>query len=108
MSKIHRALKVIEEFRKIDPEMPIQQASAFMYIVTHEGCTMKAVAEHLGMSQAASSRNVAALSEWHRLKRPGAGLVTSEADPYEMRRKVITLTPKGKRVAETLSNIMEG
>ena len=69
---------------------------------------MKAVAEALGQSQSSSSRNVAALSEWHWLKRPGAGLVKSEADPYEMRRKVITLLPKGKRVAEALVNIMEG
>ncbi len=106
--EIHRALQVIEEFRKIDPEMPIQQAAAFVFIVLHEGCTMKAVADALGMSQGSSSRNVAALSDWHRLKRPGAGLVKSEADPYEMRRKAITLTPKGTRVVTALSNIMEG
>ncbi len=106
--EIHQALKVIEEFRKIDPEMPIQQAAAFLYIVLHEGCTMKGVAGGLGMTQGSSSRNVAALSEWHRLKRPGAGLVEANADPYEMRRKVITLLPKGKRVAESIINIMEG
>ncbi len=106
--EIHRALQVIEEFRKIDPEMPIQQVATFLFIVLHEGCTMKAVADSLCMSQGSSSRNVAALSDWHRLKRPGAGLVKSEADPYEMRRKIITLLPKGKRVVETVKSIMEG
>ncbi len=68
---------------------------------------MKAVAEALDTSQSSASRNVAALSDWHWLKRPGAGMVKTEADPYEMRRKIITLTQKGKLVAKALGQIME-
>ncbi len=106
--EIHRALQVIEVFRTIDPEMPIQQASAFLYIALHEGGNMKAITEHMGMALHSTSRNVAALSIEHRLKRPGYGLVEKNPDPYESRRMIITLLPKGRRVAEALSNIMEG
>ena len=106
-ARLNDLFRALEEFRKLDPTMPSQTAAIFLYVAVHPGCTMKDVAEALGTSESSVSRNVSALSDWHRLKRPGLGLVTKDYDPYELRRRIINLTPKGQRVLNSLSAIME-
>ena len=99
LNKIYR---IIEEFRKLDPEIPSQAINTFLYIVLHEGCSVKDIGEALNLRQSSASRNVAMLSKMHRLRKPGFGLIEAREDPRERRRKVITLTPKGKRFLEDL------
>lgn len=102
-----RILNIIEEFRKLDPELPSQMGATFVLVAARPGITMKDMAEILGISQASCSRNVAALSKWHRLNKPGHDLVEAMEDPIERRRKIVKLTPKGKRVAETLKTLLK-
>ncbi len=103
--KLYNALGA---FRLIYSEMPIQLAMSFMFIANNEGCSVTDVKKALDLSQSAASRLVAALTEWSNLKRPGYGLVVSKADPMEMRRKILRLTPKGNQFFNTLDTIMEG
>lgn len=100
-------LKILEEFRKIDPEMPMHMAAMFLIVANEEGITMKTLRERLGISQASCSRNVAALSNAHRLNKPGHDLLMATEDPVERRRKIVMLTPKGKRVAAALLDLLE-
>lgn len=102
-----KGLKMLEEFRKLDSDMPLQTAATFLSVANEEGITMKSLGERLGISQSSCSRNVAALSKHHRLNKPGHDLVYATEDPEERRRKIVKLTPKGKRVAETLLEILE-
>lgn len=104
---LNKLLGIIEEFRKIDPEMPMQRAATFVHVCLHEGCTMLEIVEAVGQSQASASRNVAALSKWQRQRRVGPDLINAEEDPYERRRKVVTLTSKGQRIAASLKKLME-
>lgn len=102
-----KGLKMLEEFRKIEPDMPLQMAATFLTVANEEGITMKTLGERLGISQSSCSRNIAALSKFHRLNKPGHDLVCATEDPVERRRKIVKLTPKGKRVAEALLEILE-
>ena len=95
--------KAIEEFRGVDPEMPSQSAALFLYSAIYPGCTMTDLQTNLGMSQASCSRNVSALSEWHRLEKPGLGLIVAAPDPMERRRKIVRLTEKGEQLAIALT-----
>lgn len=95
--------KAIEEFRGVDPEMPSQSAALFLYSAIYPGCTMTDLQTNLGMSQASCSRNVSALSEWHRLEKPGLGLIVATPDPMERRRKIVRLTEKGEQLAIALT-----
>ncbi|MGA4323626.1 MarR family transcriptional regulator [Ectopseudomonas hydrolytica] len=95
--------KAIEEFRGIDPEMPSQSAALFLYSAIYPGCTMTDLQTNLAMSQASCSRNVSALSEWHRLEKPGLGLIVATPDPMERRRKIVRLTEKGEQLAVSLT-----
>jgi DNA-binding MarR family transcriptional regulator len=105
---IYRMFKAIEEFRKLDQELPSQTVNTFLYIVVHEGCTMKDIADALGVAQSTMSRNVSALSKIHRLRKPGLDLVKATEDPYERRRKIVTLTPRGKQLKDRLMAIAQG
>lgn len=102
-----RVIALIEEFRKIDPEMPLQTAVTFCTVAAEEGITMKRLQEKLGFSQSSCSRNVASLSKFHRLNKPGHDLLYTTEDPHERRRKIVMLTPKGKRVAESIKAVFE-
>lgn len=102
-----KGLRILEEFRKVEPEMPMQMAAAFLIVALEEGITMKRLGERLGISQSSCSRNIAALSKVHRLNKQGYDLVVAEEDPLERRRKIVKLTAKGKRVAEAIAEIIK-
>ena len=95
--------KAIEEFRGVDPEMQAQGVALFLYSAIYPGCTMTDLQRNLGMTQASCSRNVSAFSEWHRLDKPGHGLLAATPDPMERRRKIVQLTEKGQQLAVSLT-----
>ncbi|CAB4139643.1 MarR Transcriptional regulators [uncultured Caudovirales phage] len=95
-------IAALEELRALDEVMPIQQAHALLVIAKRPGLTMQELSDETGLAQSSCSRNVAALSEWHRYGKPGLDLVASEDDPRERRRKVMWLTPKGRTVVGKL------
>ena len=97
-----RVYRIIEEFRKLDPEIPSQAINAFLYIVLHEGCSVKDIGEALNLRQSSASRNVALLSKMHRLGKPGLGLIEAKEDPRDRRWKTVNLTARGRRFLEDL------
>ena len=107
MKSLWKFAKCLDEMRKLDPEIQAQTISCFVVVAMNPGITMKDIGERVGISQASTSRNIAALSKVHRLNRPGHDLVVATEDPVERRRKVVHLTDKGKLVVESLRMIME-
>lgn len=95
---IRTALRVVEAFRTIDVEMPIQTAATFLIIAENEGISQQDIKDRLGMASSTASRNVAALSERHRLGKPGYNLVVQREDLEDRRRKTHHLTPQGRAV----------
>lgn len=104
---LRQTLAVLEQFRLLDPEMPIQQATAFTLVALSEGLTLKEVTARLGMATSSASRNIAALSKWHRLNRPGLDLVEAREDLADRRSKKVTLTPKGTQFRNALLRTMK-
>ncbi|NYZ12976.1 winged helix DNA-binding protein [Azospirillum sp. RWY-5-1] len=98
--------RVLEAFRTLDPDLPIQYALSFLTIAQNEGLSIGELADHLGIAQSSASRNVAALSRWHSFGKAGLDLVQSQEDPRERRRKIVTLTDKGRAFLDTLAGII--
>jgi DNA-binding MarR family transcriptional regulator len=96
----------VEEFRKLDSEMQAQTMLAFLYIANRSPVTVKDVGEFLGVTSASASRNVAVLGKWSRHNKPGHDLVYSYENPARRIEKFIELTPKGKRVAQTIEELL--
>lgn len=101
-----RLCRVAELFRVKDTEVPGQLVSVFCYIASHNPCHLQAIQEDLGMSPNSTSRNTDWLSTHHRLGKPGMGLITKADDPHDMRRKVVTLTPKGEQMVQAIKEIL--
>ena len=100
-----RFLECIKAVRAIGNLSP----SALQILVTvalEPGISMPELEKKANVSQASCSRNVALLSEIHRLGKPGLGLIVATEDPIFRRRKVVRLTEKGQRVLASIVDIV--
>lgn len=102
-----KVLAISEEFRSLDTEVPGQLVSVFLYIASHNPCHMQAIENDLRLSPNSVSRNTDWLSKYHRLGKPGMGLVVKIADPVNARRRLVKLTDKGHRLVERINRILE-
>lgn len=100
---IEVALKVLETFKNLDAEMPLQQARCLLLIAkAKDGCSLTELANKAGIGLATASRYVAALGKINRKKEQGLQLIEAFEDPMERRKKIIRLTPKGKAALKRL------
>ena len=133
LGKLESLLHIVDIVRGIDNRMEAQSLAIFLFVARHEymdnrGLLMEFIAKQLGLSQSSVSRNVLKLSDnilnpardvlekAAMRRRPprkselkakfGLGLLQTEDDPYERRRKIVRLTPKGKRLAGTLMQMV--
>ena len=97
-----RLVSLIEEFRKLDTEMQAQQMIIFLSVMGKPDMTMSELEDIVGLSGAAVSRNVAALSKVHRKGRPGHDLIVAYEDPEDRRFKRVRPTHKGTMVYNAL------
>lgn len=94
----------IEEFRKLDPEMQAQTMLTFCAVASKEGeVGMKDIERLTGLTTSSTSRNVAALGPYHRSGKAGLDLIIAFENPMNRREKFLKLTPKGRRVAESIA-----
>ncbi|MDX0270882.1 MarR family transcriptional regulator [Sinorhizobium meliloti] len=103
-----RLISIIEEFRKLDPEMQAQTITLFLTVVSRPGISMKELVQSTGLASSSVSRNVAALSDTHRKGEAGHNLLRAYEDPEDRRTKRVDVTPKGQRVYATLIAILAG
>jgi hypothetical protein len=99
-----QVLKAFELLRLMDREIPGQLVSTFLYIASHNPCHKQALEEDLDLSVSSSSRLVDWLSHYHRLGKPGLGLVTKT----NFRRVIVSLTPKGESLARQMKEHLYG
>ena len=97
-----RLVDILQEFRKLDYEMPAQVILCFVFVASHNPCHSEVLCHELGLTRAAVSRNTDWLSEKHRLKKPGLGLINKEVDESNRRRMILSLTPKGKLMLKSI------
>lgn len=95
----YRCYLIMEILRATgEKEFPLQLASCFFYVASHNGCLQEDVVSHTALSQSAVSRNISWLGEQHRLEhRPGLKLVRRERDIHDYRKYRCYLTPKGQQ-----------
>ena len=79
---------------RLGADITIQRLLILLNVYLHEGLSQKELLTQLdATSVTALSRNLADLSAWTTKKQPGPGLIELRADPMNLRRKTIHLTP---------------
>jgi hypothetical protein len=101
-----KLLEAFELLRTLDREVPGQLVSAFLYIASHNPCHKQAMEEDLGFKVASGSRCSDWLSDYHRLGKPGLGLIQKYPDPSNRRRVLLELTPKGEALASQMKMLV--
>lgn len=102
-------LNIIEEMRKFDSHMESQSIAVFFYVCLYsgaDGVSMQTIAQKLDLAQSTVSRNCYKLGDKTRGGN-GIGLLQTFEDPEERRRKLVRLTAKGRRVFNTLSDMVK-
>lgn len=129
IGKLESLLHITDIIRGLDSRMEMQTLAIFLYVARHNrrgGITMDEIANEIGIAQSSISRGVMKLSDGlvnpprevldraaKRGKRPtrealkpkfGIGLLYTQDDPYERRRKIVFLSPMGDRIANKLTD----
>jgi len=103
---LQRVWNILEEFRKLQSDLPVKVAYLFACIAANPGISISELQKQANIEQSTCSRSVAVLSEWQNHEKPGFGLIWTEEDPTERRRKLVHLTEKGEELAATLANML--
>lgn len=97
-------LRLFDNIRKKHPDMPMAQAHVLLRVAAagDQGISMSDLARETYIGQASCSRYVAALGKLDRHRETGMDLVRAVEDPLERRKKIVTLTGKGRAYVNTL------
>lgn len=98
-------LILLKELQNINNEFPLQYAICLIEISLHEGLSLTELSQKTGMAISTVSRIVSALSK-KRQKGSAYSLIEINISPQERRKKEIYLSPAGRRIILSLSDII--
>lgn len=103
---------LVAEFREFGPHFTIQQVEILVHVSLLGGnnVRMTDLVRMTGMSQAVISRNCAKLGQTS-YKKPGTedraegyDLLRADVDPNDWRKKVVSLTPSGRKLMDRVTS----
>ena len=104
---LRKAIRIFEEFKRLDPEMPLQQMITLLQVAAYEGISLSELAEKVGNATSSTSRNVGILGEYGRGKSPGLNVVKAVTDLADRRKQLVYLTPKGEEFINRLLHLVD-
>ncbi|NPU64581.1 MarR family transcriptional regulator [Bradyrhizobium sp. 83012] len=99
-------IKVLEEFRKINPDITANQMLTFLHIGVNPGVSQKKLTELVNVDDATVSRISALLSERGSRGREGLKMIEIKLDENDYRFRVQHLSRGGKLIFDSLRDIM--
>ena len=105
-----KLINVLDEFRILHSDIQSQAMLTFLYIAEWneypDPVYVRDIAEAVGVPSATASRNVTLLTKGT-MRQRGLDLVIATEDPMFRTRKILTLTTKGKKLAQRLKARMK-
>ncbi len=105
---IHRLLEALEEFRRLDPEMPIQRVCYLLWTSLHQPCTQADVGVALHLSEASRSRNKDLLADFKHGKTEPLRLIKVEQSAENRAANSLTLSADGVRLLKRVAMKLTG
>lgn len=102
--EIRTAIRVLEAFRDVDPDITLPSILAFLYYAETDGQAGNqfAMEQRLDMSTATASRATSHWLKWKRPKVSGLDMLESIPDPEDRRYRLITLNQSGTKFVEKI------
>jgi len=109
-SELRTVIRVLDEFKAIDPDITLPSMLAYCYIAEEDGLSgnQKKMELRLDMSGATASRAAAHWFQWKRPRVPGHNMIVSEVDPEDRRYKLLYLNPRGQAFLKKLKAAVSG
>lgn len=104
---LRKAIRIFEEFKRLDPEMPLQQMITLLQVAAYEGISLSELSEKVGNATSSTSRNVGILGEYGRGKSSGLNVVKAVTDPTDRRKQLVYLTAKGEEFIDRLLHLVD-
>ena len=98
-------VRIVDNFRELDPNMGAQIMLVFLTIARHGTCTQRDLSLELGMTEGSASRAVAYWSDTRFDKQDGMDMIERFEDPRDRRYKMLRLNAKGRLFYEKLKAI---
>lgn len=95
---VETLLRIVSRFRGLDPDISFSVAHVFL-LVAHagdDGISLTDIADKAGLGLSTVSRHAAYLGKINRHHEEGLQIIQTHEDPMERRRRLATLTGKGK------------
>lgn len=107
--EIRTAIRVLEAFKEVDPDITLPSMLAFLYYVERDGQAgnQYEMEQRLDMSGATASRATAHWLKYKRPKYPGLDMVESIPDPEDRRYRMISLNRKGVEFAKKIEEAVK-
>lgn len=103
--------KALDEFRRVNPSMPVAQIQAFLLAAISDELSMSEIAQRTGTKVSTTSRYLIDLGLPRHGEDTAYGLIERSIDPMEPRRARYLMSRKGKalinRLVSTLVTICE-
>lgn len=109
-SELRTAIRVLETFKEIDPEISLPSMLVLLYAAERDGepGNQAQVTERLNMTGATASRSISHFLEYKRPRVRGLDLLENTPDHEDRRFKIITLTRKGLDFINRLKEAVNG
>lgn len=108
MRKLAPFAKALMQVRAAtDPNITSNLVQTFIAVAMHEGESLTEIAASMGAKMSTVSRHLLDLGERNRKMEAGYQLVDRRQDPMNLRVNIYTLTPKGKLLAQAITEAME-
>jgi DNA-binding MarR family transcriptional regulator len=95
--------RILDEFRRLNPNMPVAQIQAFLLVALDEGDGMTEIADKVDVKPSTASRYLIDLGS---SAQDTYGLINRGFDSTNVRKARYHLTDKGKRLVKAISAIL--
>jgi DNA-binding MarR family transcriptional regulator len=108
--EIRAAIRLLEAFKRVDPEMTLPTMLTFLYVVERDGQSgnQSEVEQRLNMTGATTSRSISNWLEYKSKRIPGHNMMESIPDPEDRRYRMITLNHRGMALVEKIKEAVHG
>jgi DNA-binding MarR family transcriptional regulator len=100
--EVQALLWALKPLANLRGSIPLPYVTTFLMVALDEGKGVGAYARALGMHRATASRYLNSIGNRNRNGSPGLGLVAVQTHPLHPHRRQVTLTAKGRSVADSV------